>query len=407
MSGPKRVTILGSTGSIGRSTLDVVRMRPERFRVEALVAGTKWEMLLAQVREFRPRVVGIADAEAARKFRQALAAENGSAPPEVIDGEDAAREIAAREGVDLLVNALVGSRGLEPTLEALESGTDVAIANKETLVVAGELVLAAVQRGGAALLPLDSELSAIHQCLRAGPMAAVRRILLTASGGPFRELPPERFAHITAEDALRHPTWDMGPKITVDCATMMNKGLEVIETHFYFGVPYERIDVLVHPQSVVHSMVEFVDSSVMAQLSEPDMRLPIQYALTWPERLESPAPRLDLAGGAALAFEDPDPVRFPCLRLAREAGEAGGAAPAVLNAANEVAVDAFLGGRVPFTAIPAIIEECLGAWDGPSEPGLENFRHADGFTRAAAERLVARHGARTATPLTPADRISR
>jgi len=395
MSSPRRVTILGSTGSIGRSTLDVVRTRPERFRVEALVAGSKWEVLLAQVREFRPRVVGVADAEAARNLRQALAAANGDAMPAVLDGEDAAREIAALDGVDLLVNALVGSRGLEPTLEALENGTDVAIANKETLVVAGELVLAAAQRGGAELLPLDSELSAIHQCLRAGPMTAVRRILLTASGGPFRELPPERFAHVTAEDALRHPTWDMGPKITVDCATMMNKGLEVIETHFYFGVPYERIDVLVHPQSVVHSMVEFVDSSVMAQLSQPDMRLPIQYALTWPERLESPAPRLDLAAGSALAFEEPDPVRFPCLRLARQAGEAGGAAPAVLNAANEVAVDAFLGGRIPFPAIPMVIEECLSGWDGPNEPGLENFRHADGFTRAAAERLVARHGAST------------
>jgi 1-deoxy-D-xylulose-5-phosphate reductoisomerase len=396
MSGTsKRVTILGSTGSIGRSTLDVVRMRPERFRVDALVAGSKWEMLLAQVREFRPRVVAMADTQAARKLREALAAANGSNAPEVIDGADAAREIAAQGGIDLLVNALVGSRGLLPTLEALENGTPVAIANKETLVVAGELVLAAARRGGAELLPLDSELCAIHQCLRSGPMAAVRRILLTASGGPFREWPAERFADVTAEDALRHPTWDMGPKITVDCATMMNKGLEVIETHFYFGVPYARIDVLVHPQSVVHSMVEFVDSSILAQLSEPDMRLPIQYAMTWPERLESPAPRLDLAAGPPLQFEDPDPVRFPCLRLAREAGTAGGAAPAVLNAANEIAVEAFLDGRIPFPAIPAIIEECLGAWDGPSEPGLENFRHADGFTRAAAERLVARHGTST------------
>lgn len=396
MSGaPRRLAILGSTGSIGRSTLDVVRKHPERFRVEALVAGTKWEMLFAQVREFRPRVVGIADRDAARKLREAIAAANGAEPPEVIDGGDAAREIAARDGTDLLVNALVGSRGLVPTLEALENGTDVAIANKETLVVAGELVLEAARRGGAELLPLDSELSAIHQCLRAGPMAAVRRILLTASGGPFRKLPAERFADVTAEDALRHPTWDMGPKITVDCATMMNKGLEVIETRFYFDLPYARIDVLVHPQSVVHSMVEFVDSSVMAQLSEPDMRLPIQYALTWPERLESPAPRLDLASGGPLEFEDPDPVRFPCLRLAREAGEAGGAAPAVLNAANEVAVEAFLDGRIPFPAIPAIIEECLARWDGPSEAGLENFRQADGFTRAAAERLVARNGAST------------
>ncbi len=390
---PKRIALLGATGSIGRSTLKIVRHWPDRFRVEALAVGSRWEELLGLIREFRPAVVAVADAAAARSLRDALPA-GGDGTPEILDGERGAREIAGRDGLDLVVNGMVGSLGLVPTLDALEHGTDVALANKEPLVVAGELVLAAARRGGAELLPLDSELSAIHQCLRGNPERAVRRVILTASGGPFRTRPARDFAHITPDEALSHPTWAMGPKITVDSATLMNKGLEVIETHHYFGLPYDRIEVVVHPQSLVHSMVEFVDHSVMAQVSEPDMCLPIQYALTLPERLPSPVPALDLVRAGALTFEAPDEARFPCLRLAREAGEEGGTAPAVLNAANEVAVEAFLAGEIGFPDIPRVIEECLARCATHPEPTLENFRAADGFTRREARRLVAEGPAR-------------
>jgi 1-deoxy-D-xylulose-5-phosphate reductoisomerase len=292
----------------------------------------------------------------------------------------------------------VGSTGLVPTLDALECGHTVAIANKEPLVVAGELVLAAARRGGAQLLPLDSELSAIHQCLRGNAERSVRRVILTASGGPFRELAAHSFEGITPEDALAHPTWDMGPKITVDSATLMNKGLEIIETHHYFDLPYSRIEVVIHPQSLVHSLVEFVDHSIMAQISEPDMCLPIQYALTWPERLPSPVPALDLVRAGSLTFEEPDLARFPCLKLARQAGEAGGTAPAVLNAANEVAVGAFLATEIGFTEIPSIIEECLSRCAARPEPTLENFQEADGLTRREARRLVDRHAVRMRIP---------
>jgi 1-deoxy-D-xylulose-5-phosphate reductoisomerase len=390
----KRLAILGSTGSIGKSTLDVVRMWPDRFDVVALAAGCRWESLLEQIHEFRPRFVAVAEAEPARRLRDAL----GAGGPVILDGPQSSTEIAVLDDLDLIVNGLVGSFGLESTLHALERGTSVAIANKEPLVVAGELVLRAARRGGAELLPLDSELSAIHQCLRGNAEKSVQRVLLTASGGPFRKTPAHEFADITPERALSHPTWDMGPKITVDSATMMNKGLEVIETHHYFDLPYDRIDVVVHPQSLIHSMVEFVDHSVMAQISEPDMCLPIQYALTWPERLPSPVPSLDLVRAGSLTFEAPDPVRFPCLRLAREAGEAGGTAPAVLNAANEVAVEAFLAGQIGFPDIPRVIETCLDGASMASRPTLENFREADGLTRTAARRIVEEMAHRSPTP---------
>jgi 1-deoxy-D-xylulose-5-phosphate reductoisomerase len=393
---PKGIAILGSTGSIGGSTLDVVRHWPARFRVEALAAGRNRAELAAQVREFRPRVVSILDADEASRLAADLA-DLGSEAPEILAGESGPSEIAAAGSVDLVVNGLVGSLGLRPTLAALAHGASVAIANKEPLVVAGDLVMDAARRGHGELFPLDSELSAIHQCLRGNSERAVRRIILTASGGPFRSLPASRFADVTPEDALAHPTWNMGPKITVDSATLMNKGLEVIETHHYFGVSYDRIDVVVHPQSLVHSMVEFVDHSVLAQISEPDMCLPIQYAMTWPERLPSPVKSLDLVGAGSLTFEDPDLVRFPCLRIAREAGEAGGTAPAVLNAANEVAVEAFLDGRLRFDEIPGVLEECLERWAGHPEPSLENFERADGLTRREARRLVQSRSPRTTT----------
>ena len=309
-SGPRRVAVLGSTGSIGRSTLDVVRHWPDRFRVEALAAGSNAHELLQQVREFRPRWVAVADREAAAGLARELA---GEPSVEVWDGPEAAMRIARLAELDLVVNGLVGSLGLVPTLAALESGHCVAIANKEPLVVAGELVMNAALRGKGELLPLDSELSAIHQCLRGNPAESVKRIVLTASGGPFRDRPADTFDTIRAEDALDHPTWDMGPKITVDSATLMNKGLEIIETRWYFDVPYERIDVVVHPQSLVHSLVEFVDHSVMAQVSEPDMRLPIQYALTHPERLATPVapPGSGGGGGAHVRGAGPRPLPVP------------------------------------------------------------------------------------------------
>jgi len=380
----KRIAILGSSGSIGRSTLDVVRKWPDRFEVVGLANGCRWESLAEHVREFRPRAVSIADPEAAER----LAASLGEEAPEILSGPGAATELAGLAGIDLVVNGLVGSLGLMPTVAALEAGTTVAIANKEALVVAGEVVKAAAERSGAALLPLDSELSAIHQCLRGNVDRTVRRVILTASGGPFRGRPAGDFESITAADALSHPTWSMGPKISIDSATLMNKGLEIIETHHYFDLPYARIDVVVHPQSLIHSMVEYVDHSVMAQISEPDMRLPIQYALTWPERLPSPVPPLDLVRAGRLDFEEPDEARFPCLRLAREAGAAGACAPAVLNAANEVAVESFLAGEIRFPDIPIVIEACLETVDTALPATLENFHAADGFTRREARCQV-------------------
>jgi 1-deoxy-D-xylulose-5-phosphate reductoisomerase len=290
--------------------------------------------------------------------------------------------------VDLVVNGLVGIAGLVPTLAALERGTPVALANKEVLVVAGELVMEAARRAGGRLFPLDSELCAIHQCLLGNRDRQVRRVILTASGGPFRRLPAAEFDTIRPEDALNHPTWDMGRKITVDSATLMNKGLEIIETRWYFDVPYERIEVVVHPQSLIHSMVEFVDHSVMAQISVPDMRLPIQYALTFPERMASCLPPYDPVRAGSLTFEEPDLARFPCLRLAREAGEAGGTAPAVLNAANEIAVEAFLAGEIPFPGIAEVIAECLESGKTGLAATRENLTHVDGFTRELARRAV-------------------
>lgn len=405
----KRIAVLGSTGSIGQSTLDVVRHWPERFCVEALVAGRNLDALLAQVREFGPRVVGFADPEGPARFRERWRTEDGELP-EIVAGAEAAREVAGADDLDVVVNGLVGSLGLVPTLAALEKGTTVALANKEPLVIAGELVMKAARQGagevgtmaargsGVELLPLDSELSAIHQCLRGNPERAVERVVLTASGGPFRERPAHEFAEIKPEEALRHPVWDMGPKISVDSATLLNKGLEIIETRWYFDLPFDRIKVVVHPQSLVHSMVEFVDRSVLAQVSHPDMRLPIQYALTYPERLPSQVRPLDLTEVGALTFEEPDLRRFPCLKLARSAGEQGGTAPAVLNAANEVAVEAFLGGEIAFTEIPRIIEECVTKCAGTPEPTLGNFLEADRVSRAMARELAAaRRGSVSAT----------
>ena len=353
----KRLTVLGATGSVGRRALDLVAHFPEQFRVEGLAARGSDPGLVAELcRAHRPRVVALSDEDAVDVLARAL----GHPRPEILGGARGLVTLARDLGSDVVLSAIVGGAGLLPTMAAIESGKAVAIANKEPLVMAGSLMTAAARRHKAPLLPVDSEHSAIYQCLEGQQRGQVHRILLTASGGPFRRLPKAEMAAVTVEDALNHPTWKMGAKITVDSATLMNKGLEVIEARWLFDVTAERVQVVVHPQSVIHSMVEYVDGSVIAQLGVADMGIPILYALTYPRRLPCPAERLDLTRVGSLSFEEPDTDRFPCLSLARQALEAGDCAPAILNAANEVAVAAFLAGKIRFTRIPALIAEALG-----------------------------------------------
>jgi 1-deoxy-D-xylulose-5-phosphate reductoisomerase len=380
----KRVVILGSTGSIGTQTLDVVERFRDRLEVAGLAAGGNVDLLLEQVKQFRPAVVSVARPEDAERLRDAV----GDPAIRVVSGPEGLLE-AARESADLLIGALVGRVGLEPVLAALACGTDVALANKEVLVTAGALVLTEASRSGARIVPLDSEHVAIHQCLAGHPSEAVKRVVLTASGGPFRRMPREQMHSATREQALAHPNWQMGSKITIDCATLMNKGFEVIEAHWLFGLEPEQIDVVIHPESVVHSFVEYRDGSWLAQLGIPDMRIPIAYTLGMPERLPLPdlAP-LDLVAAGALHFEAPDPERFPALRLAREALRAGGTAPAMLNAANEVAVQGFLDGEIPFTAIAETAEEVLEHERRLPGLGLDEIREADRRARERARRWI-------------------
>ncbi len=351
----KRLAILGSTGSIGSSTLAVVESHPEEFRVVALAAGSNLDRLAQQVRRFRPAFVSVASEAAARALRERL---DGGAVEVGWGGAGLAR-VATYPEAELIVSALVGAAGMVPTLAAVQAGKDVALANKESLVTAGELVMAAARRTGARILPVDSEHSAVFQCLANGGGAGLRRVVLTASGGPFRTTPREEFARITPAQALRHPTWNMGRKITIDSATLMNKGLEVIEAHWLFDVESAQVDVLVHPQSIVHSLVEYEDGSFLAQLGITDMRLPILYALRYPHRGPCTLPRLKLDEVGALTFEAVDREKFPCLGYAYRALEAGGTAPAVLNAANEVAVQQFLDGAIRFDQIPDLIARAL------------------------------------------------
>jgi 1-deoxy-D-xylulose-5-phosphate reductoisomerase len=386
----KRLALLGSTGSIGEQTLDVVRALPGRFRVTALAAGRSVDKLAAQVRELRPELVSVADPEVAAALRERL----GPAPVEIAVGAEGLERVATHPA-DLVVAGLVGAVGLRPTLAALAAGRDVALANKEVLVMAGALVMREARRQEVRLLPVDSEHSAIFQALAGQRREDVARLILTASGGPFRTWPAARIARATRDEALRHPNWDMGPKITVDSASLMNKGLEVIEARWLFDVPPERVDVLVHPQSIVHSLVEFVDGQVLAQLGLPDMRGPIALALSWPERLPLELPRLDLAALGSLAFEAPDYKRFPCLELAYAALSGGEAAPAVLNAANEVAVQAFLDGRVAFAAIAETNRTVLDAFLGRAASGaglsdLDDALEADAWARDRARRTLER-----------------
>ena len=375
----RKIAILGATGSIGSSTLDLVERSPDRFEVVAVTAASNVESLADIARRTKAKLAVIADEDRLGVLRERLAGTGCEAAA----GEHALSETASGDA-DLVIAAIVGCAGLKPVMAAVEAGKTVALANKEALVTAGDLMIEAATRNGATILPVDSEHNAIFQCLAGSRKKDVSKIILTASGGPFRTA-PEILADVSPEQAVAHPNWSMGAKISVDSATLMNKGLELIEAHYLFGLPSERIDIVIHPQSTVHSLVEFVDGSVLAQLGPPDMRIPIAYALAWPERLATPAERLDLAALGRLEFEEPDPARFPALRIAREVMEAGGAAPVVLNAANEVAVDSFLNGRIRFTDIAETVERALGDSDFQAPRSIGDVLEIDRMTRARVE----------------------
>ena len=379
----RRIAILGATGSIGKSTLDLVERNPGRFAVSAVSAATNVEALADIARRTGAALAVIADEAHLNRLRELLAGTGCRAAA----GESGLVEVAVGDA-DLVVAGIVGCAGLRPSMAAVETGKTVALANKEALVTAGDLMIRAAQKSGATILPVDSEHNAIFQCLAGNREQDVAKIILTASGGPFRTSTADLIARATPSQAVAHPNWSMGAKISVDSATLMNKGLELIEAHYLFGLPSERLDVVIHPQSVIHSMVEFVDGSVLAQLGSPDMRIPIAYALAWPERITTPAQRLDLAAIARLDFETPDLARFPSLRLAREALEAGGAAPIVLNAANEAAVAAFLAGRLAFPEIAATVEDALASSDFAAPGSIDDVLAVDRATRSSVEAAM-------------------
>ncbi|WPD19997.1 1-deoxy-D-xylulose-5-phosphate reductoisomerase [Thermaerobacter composti] len=383
--GPMGVVILGSTGSIGRQAVEVIAGMPERLRAVALGAARDGRRLLEQVRRLRPEAVALEDPDAGRAWRPALEREG----VRVLVGPGSAEELATWPGAERVLVAITGAAGLRPTLAALRAGRDVALANKESLVAAGALVTAQAAAAGVRLLPVDSEHSALFQCLAGRSPAEVERLILTASGGPFRGWRPEALRDVTPEQAVRHPNWSMGAKISVDCATLMNKGLEVIEAHWLFGLPASRIGVVVHPQSVVHGLVELRDGAMVAVLARPDMRQPIQYALCYPERGPRLVDRLDLAAVGKLTFEEPDTRTFPCLALAYRALETGGTAPAVLNAANEEAVAAFLAGRLPFPGIAETVAAVLDRHRARPVTGLDDVLEADAWAREEARAQMA------------------
>ncbi|MBI2068308.1 MAG: 1-deoxy-D-xylulose-5-phosphate reductoisomerase [Deltaproteobacteria bacterium] len=378
----KRLAILGSTGSIGRQALDLVARHTDRFAVEALVAGENLDLLSNQIRQFHPHLVSVRRESDARILRSAF----GSGL-RVLSGEEGAVEIAVESNADLVLSAIVGAAGLKPTYVALRKGRDVALANKESLVIAGELMTREAQKSGAKILPVDSEHSAIFQSLQAGRYEEVSRLILTASGGPFFTRSRDSMATVTVEEALKHPNWTMGSKITIDSATLMNKGLEVIEARWLFGFSVGQIDVQIHPQSIIHSMVEYKDGSVIAQMGMPDMRCAISYALAHPERIESGVERLDLSRIGSLTFFPPDLEKFPCLKLAFEAGRKGGAAPAVLNAANEIAVGRFLKGEIGFLKIAQLVETALEKQGDGDLRSLEELVQIDRSARELTETL--------------------
>src|SRR5713226_7479885 len=383
----KRIAILGSTGSIGRSTLDVAESYPDRFQIVALAAGSNLEAAFAQAQRWRPRVISIAAEADAAVLRSRLRT-SGLSNIEVAHGSAGSVRVATHSEVDFVVSAIVGVAGLEATYEAVRAGKTVGLANKECLVAAGELITAEARRQGKPLLPIDSEHNAVHQCLRGGRMNEVRRIWLTASGGPFLNTPKSRFADITVEEALNHPTWKMGNRITIDSATLMNKGFEVIEACRLFNLPPEQISVIVHPQSTIHSFVEFVDGSILAQLSVTDMRLPILYALTYPDRINSDL-NFSLSDLRHLDFSPPDVGKFPCLRLAYAAAKAGGGKTVALNAADEVAVSAFLEGSITFEEIPVVIEEVVSETPVGNLESIQQVLAVDQNARASARKKVA------------------
>jgi 1-deoxy-D-xylulose-5-phosphate reductoisomerase len=380
----KRIAILGCTGSIGRSALAVVDAHPSELKVVSLAAGDNAALLAEQVARYCPEVVALATTGAIDRFTAAC-----PTPPRIAGaGSEGLIAVATHPSVDIVLCASAGTAGLEAVLAAIESGKTIALANKEVLVIAGELVTAAARRRGVAILPVDSEHNAIHQCLHGRSSSEVRRLILTASGGPFRDRPAAELERVGPEAALQHPTWQMGRKITIDSATLMNKGLEVIEAHWLFGVTADQIDVVIHPQSIVHSMVELIDGSVIAQLGVTDMRLPIQYAFSYPDRWAAALPALDLTRAARLEFLPPPHDRFPCLALAYRALRAGGTVPVVLNAANEVAVDLFLNGKLGFTAIPRVIEKTIDAHQIEAVSTLETVRRVDAWGRDHARQMA-------------------
>jgi 1-deoxy-D-xylulose-5-phosphate reductoisomerase len=378
---PRHVVLLGTTGSIGVSTQKVAADLPQHVRIVGMASRENVEGMEQAVARFRPLRVAMSNREKARELQQRIGRP-------VLAGERGLVELATMPEADIVLVAIVGTAGLEPALAAIRAGKDLAVASKEILVMAGELVMSEARKHGVKVLPVDSEHSAIFQCLEGRDPAEVRRLILTASGGPFRLTPREQFDNITVAEALRHPSWKMGPKITIDSATLFNKALEMIEARWLFDVEVDRVDVLIHPQSVIHSMVEFLDGSVLAQLSVPDMRYPIQYALCWPRRLPNSLPPTDLARIGTLTFEPPDPQRFPSLRLARQAGRAGGTMPAVLNAANEVAVARFVQGRIRFPQIFDTVERVMAAHRPVAHAALDAILAADQWARKEAERVV-------------------
>ena len=402
----KAISVLGSTGSIGTQTLQIAEEFPDQFRVVSLTAGRNLELLVKQIQRHQPEVVALADPDLLPELKQRLSDTglDGEKAPQMVGGPDGLNTAAAWETADLVVTGIVGCAGLLPTLAAIRAGKDLALANKETLIAAGPVVLPELKKSGSRLLPADSEHSAIFQCLQGTPWAenarlstgvptpGLRRIQLTASGGAFRDWAAEDLANATVSDATRHPNWSMGRKITVDSASLMNKGLEVIEAHYLFGLDYDHIEIVIHPQSIIHSMIELADSSVLAQLGWPDMKLPILYCMSWPSRLETPWRRLDLTEVGQLSFRAPDPAKYPCMRLAYEAGRAGGTMPAVMNAANEEAVAQFLEERIHFLDIPVVIEAACEQHksDLMAHPQLDDVLSVDQWARQSVREQVKR-----------------
>lgn len=379
----KHISLLGSTGSIGKQTLEVVAANPDKLKVRALAAHRSDELLEQQIRQFEPDIAVLSDKDAAARL-----AARYHGRTKILAGDEGLLAAATYEGADTVLASMVGYAGLRPTLAAIECGKNIALANKETLVAAGSLVMAAVCKHGVSLTPVDSEHSAIFQSLRGGAEKEVKRLIVTASGGPFRGKKRSELENVTLAQCLKHPNWSMGPKVTLDSSTLANKGLEVMEAHWLFDMPYDKIDVVVHPQSIVHSLVEFCDGSVIAQLGEPDMRLPIQYALSWPDRFDYSFEQLDLVKAASLTFEAPDLEAFPSLKIAVDCGKAGGTLPCAFNAANEEAVNAFLHDKIKYLDIPYITAAVTQAHDNVAAPQIEDIEQADAWARAEAQRVI-------------------